>query len=104
MYITLNDGTIGKIKQVCDCDACRERGDQEIEIVDFDGLYLCYKKTKGISKENLLYFGDSSKEAIDAYINYITKNTEMYNKLKNHIDVLIKEWNKKHREECMLDV
>jgi hypothetical protein len=85
IYITLNDGTIGKIIGTCNCSACQDRGSPEITVVDLDGSWLDSIAVNKISRENLLYCGSYATKAVDSYIEYLKEFNTNYTMFKNHI-------------------
>lgn len=42
--VQLADGTLGHIKEVCNCDRCKERGEAEFRLHDERGYYVGYIK------------------------------------------------------------
>jgi hypothetical protein len=78
-YIVYDDYEIGYIKDICKCEKCQERGRAEVFINDLDDNYLDCIKANDF--ENIIYLGDSLKEAIN----------ELNNSFKSKIQTLEKE-------------
>ena len=89
-YVVFNDGSVGYIKNICVCDKCTERGSAEVFINNLDGVYLTCLKANDQDLKDLIYFGDSLVEAVDALLKHIDK-TKQVEYLQNLLDYYSKE-------------
>lgn len=87
MYIVTSDYMIGKIKNICTCDKCRQRGEFEIFIDDLDDNYLdCVSISDLYGK--IVYFGDSLVDAVNTIImdkSRVIKENEFLKYINNYL-------------------
>ncbi len=86
-YIVFDDGRIGYIKNVCTCDACKQRNQAEMFINDLEGKYLDCIKTNEVS--DIIYVGDSICEAINHLVKYYEGRLETQTKGLKYLQCLI---------------
>ena len=62
-YVVLSNGCVGYISKICNCDACKQRGELELFINTLDGTYMdCLKHHELFDKSRVLNVGNSIDE------------------------------------------
>ena len=67
-YIIFNDGRIGKVKDICRCEKCKERNQAELFIDDLNGKYLDCIATSDV--KDIIYIGESLTIGISELVKY----------------------------------
>lgn len=92
-YIIYNDGKVGYIKDICNCDACKKRKQTEIFINDLDGVYLDCIKLGGI--EVIIYVGESLAEGVETLCKHYKKIMQTNQKEKDYLQSIIRLYESK---------
>lgn len=54
MVVLLANGEFAYIKEVCNCDNCKERGEAEFKLEDEEGNYIDYIKFHELNDQNII--------------------------------------------------
>jgi uncharacterized protein YsxB (DUF464 family) len=92
-YIIYNDGKVGYIKDICHCDACKERKQTEIFINDLDGIYLDCVKLGNI--EEIIYVGESLAKGIETLSEHYKRTIQTKEKEKDYLQNIIRLYENK---------